>query len=64
MPGRIDYMEIGKHISLATLSLQPFKVNNIAREIVPFKIYEYIAMKKPVLSTPLLGILKEFRRNN
>lgn len=63
LTGRVQYTNIENHIALATLCLLPFKLNNITREIVPFKIYEYIAMNKPVLSTPLPGVLKEFKTN-
>jgi glycosyltransferase involved in cell wall biosynthesis len=34
------------------------------RNIVPIKIYEYMAMGKPVITTYLPGVMKEFGRGN
>ena len=34
------------------------------RDIVPIKLYEYMAMGKPVISTKLPGVMKEFKENN
>jgi glycosyltransferase involved in cell wall biosynthesis len=34
------------------------------RNIVPIKIYEYLAMHKPVITTKLPGVMKEFGENN
>ena len=30
------------------------------QDIVPIKMYEYLAMEKPVVTTHLLGIMEEF----
>jgi glycosyltransferase involved in cell wall biosynthesis len=43
------------YIGLADLCLNPFETNEITNKIIPTKIIEYMACKKPVLSTPLLG---------
>ena len=34
------------------------------RDIVPIKMYEYMAMAKPVISTELSGVVKEFGKGN
>jgi glycosyltransferase involved in cell wall biosynthesis len=34
------------------------------QEIVPIKLYEYMAMAKPVISTNLPGVRKEFGEDN
>ncbi|MDI6847454.1 MAG: glycosyltransferase [Candidatus Bathyarchaeia archaeon] len=34
------------------------------RNIVPIKMYEYMACGKPVIVTKLPGIMKEFGHNN
>jgi len=34
------------------------------QDIVPIKMYEYMAMKKPVISTNLSGVKKEFGEDN
>jgi len=43
------------YIGLADLCLNPFETNEITNQILPIKIIEYMACKKPVLSTPLTG---------
>ena len=61
---RVPYFEIPEYIQLADLCLLSFKINNITREIIPQKIFEYMAMKKPVLSTCLPGVFLEIGQNN
>ena len=34
------------------------------QDIVPIKMYEYMAMKKPVIATKLPGVMKEFGEGN
>jgi glycosyltransferase involved in cell wall biosynthesis len=34
------------------------------QDIVPIKIYEYMAMGKPVITTRLPGVMKEFGKNH
>ena len=34
------------------------------RDIVPIKLYEYMAMGKPVVATRLPGVMKEFGEDN
>jgi hypothetical protein len=34
------------------------------RNIVPIKMYEYVAMRKPAITTPLHGVLREFGDDN
>jgi glycosyltransferase involved in cell wall biosynthesis len=64
LAGRVPYFEIANYIEIANLCLQSFSINNITREISPIKIYEYMAQKKPTLSTKLPGIYYEIRENN
>ena len=47
--------EIPKYISLADICINSFDVNYITDDILPTKVLEYLACKKPVLSTPLSG---------
>ena len=61
---RVPYFDITEYIALADLCLLSFKINNITREITPQKIFEYMAMKKPVLSTNLPGVMLEIGKNN
>ncbi|OEU42517.1 hypothetical protein BGV40_09135 [Methanosarcina sp. Ant1] len=60
LTGKIPFEEIPEHIAAADICLLPAYKNEIMMNIVPIKIYEYMAMGKPVIATNLPGILKEF----
>jgi len=62
--GRIPFFEITEYIELADLCLMSFALNVITREITPVKIMEYMAMKKPVLSNSLPGVINEIGKDN
>ncbi|MHA1988642.1 MAG: glycosyltransferase, partial [Promethearchaeota archaeon] len=47
LPGKVPFNEITEYIELADLCLLSFKINDITKEIMPIKILEYMAMKKP-----------------
>jgi glycosyltransferase involved in cell wall biosynthesis len=65
LTGKKDYSEIPGLISLADICLLPAYPNEkIMQDIVPIKLYEYMAMQKPVISTRLPGVLKEFGTSN
>ncbi|MGV9206122.1 MAG: glycosyltransferase [Promethearchaeia archaeon] len=64
LAGRIPFQEITEYIALADLCLLSFEKNDITKEIMPIKIYEYMAMKKPVLCNSLPGVLSEIGHNN
>ena len=57
--GRVPYFEIAEYIHLADLCLLSFKINSVTKEITPIKVIEYMAMKKPVLSNSLPGVVLE-----
>jgi glycosyltransferase involved in cell wall biosynthesis len=61
--GRVPYAEIPELIAAADIALLPAHENEIMRNAVPIKIYEYLAMHKPVLCTKLPGIMREFGHN-
>jgi len=59
----VPYVEVPKYLAAADICLLPAYNNEIMRNIVPIKIYEYLAMAKPVISTKLPGIFSEFGNN-
>lgn len=59
-----QYKDVPKYLSAADICLLPAYVNDIMKYIVPIKIYEYMAMGKPVIATRLYGLTKEFGENN
>jgi len=64
LAGRIPFFEIIEYIQLADLCLMSFRINEITREVVPIKIFEYMAMKKPVLSNSLPAVILEIGKKN
>ncbi len=60
MVGRQPYELIPQFIAAADVCLLPFHNNEITRDAVPAKMYEYMAMAKPVVATRLDGIRREF----
>jgi glycosyltransferase involved in cell wall biosynthesis len=62
--GRKPYNELPQLIAASDFCILPAQNNEIMKDIVPIKMYEYLAMNKPVISTKLPGILKEFGYNN
>ncbi len=60
LTGRVPFGDIPKYLAAADICLLPAHKNEIMMNIVPIKIYEYMAMGKPVIATELPGIEKEF----
>ena len=49
---------IPKYLALADVCINPFEINFVTNRILPTKILEYLACKKPVISTPLKGTVE------
>jgi glycosyltransferase involved in cell wall biosynthesis len=65
LAGKKEYREIPSLISAADICVLPaYADEKIMRDIVPIKLYEYMAMQKPVIATRLPGVLKEFGEGN
>lgn len=64
LTGKIPFFEITEYIALGDLCLMSFDLNDVTKEITPVKIMEYMAMKKPVLSNSLPGVINEIGQNN
>ena len=58
------YEKIPQYIGASDVCLLPAYNNEVMRNIVPIKMYEYMACGKPVISTRLPGIMREFGYNN
>jgi len=61
--GKVPYADIPELLATADIALLPAHDNEIMRNAVPIKIYEYLAMHKPTICTKLSGIMREFGRN-
>lgn len=58
------YEEVPKYIMASDICLLPAHKNEIMKNIVPIKMYEYMAAGKPVIATMLHGVTKEFGTGN
>ena len=65
LTGKKPYEEIPSFIAASDVCLLPaYPDEKIMQDIVPIKMYEYMAMKKPVIATRLPGVMKEFGEDN
>ena len=63
--GKKPYQEIPSFIAASDICLLPAYPNEkIMQDIVPIKMYEYMAMEKPVIATRLPGVVREFGEDN
>ena len=61
LTGKQPYTKIPEYLSSADFCLLPAYIDEpIMQDIVPIKLYEYLAMKKVVIASELPGISKEF----
>ena len=56
LTGFLPFEQMPQYINLADICINPFQINNTTRDIIPGKIYQYLACAKPVLATPLDGM--------
>jgi glycosyltransferase involved in cell wall biosynthesis len=60
LTGRRPYAQVPDLLAAADVCLLPSLENDTTREIVPMKVYEYLAAGKPVVAVGLPGIVAEF----
>ena len=60
LQGWKPFEEIFDFLNAADICVMPFQNIDLMKNSVPIKIIEYLASGKPVISTPLNGIIKEF----
>ena len=58
------YDEVPKYIMASDICILPAQLNDIMTNIVPIKMYEYMAAGKPVIATRFPGLEKEFGEGN
>jgi glycosyltransferase involved in cell wall biosynthesis len=65
LTGKLSYELVPSIINMSDICLLPaYPGEKIMQDIVPIKLYEYFAMKKPVICTKLNGVMKEFDLKN
>jgi glycosyltransferase involved in cell wall biosynthesis len=65
LTGQKPYTDMPAFISASDICLLPaYPWEKVMQDIVPIKVYEYMAMSKPVISTKLSGVMREFAEDN
>ena len=64
LTGKQNYDKIPEFIAAFDICTLPAYQTEIMVDIVPIKMYEYMALGKPVIATELPGVIKEFGNNN
>jgi glycosyltransferase involved in cell wall biosynthesis len=64
LEGWKPYEEVPSYLAASDICLLPAKHSKIMENIVPIKMYEYLAAGKVVFSTDLSGVRKEFGEGN
>ena len=64
LAGKRPYDEMPAFICASDICVLPYHNVELTRDIVPIKMYEYMAMGKPVISISLPGVMKEFGEDN
>lgn len=65
LAGQRPYTEMPSFIAASDICLLPaYPWEKVMQDIVPIKLYEYMAMKKSVISTKLSGVMREFGEDN
>jgi glycosyltransferase involved in cell wall biosynthesis len=61
--GMKPYNELPSYISGWDIAMMPFAHNESTRYISPTKTPEYLAAGRPVISTPIIDVLRQYGRN-
>lgn len=57
LTGFQPYDMMPQYINIADICINPFQLNGITRDVLPIKVLQYLACGKPVISTPLPGLV-------
>ena len=58
--GYVPYLHIPRYCSLAELCINSFEITDMTKKLSPVKIFDLLACGKPILATPLEGLLHDF----
>jgi len=65
LTGQKPYADMPSFIAASDICLLPaYPWEKVMQDIVPIKLYEYMAMGKPVICTKLSGVMREFGEDN
>ena len=64
LTGKKPLQEVPALLKISTICLLSFRRTDLTEEIVPLKVYDYMAMGKPVISVRLPGMVEEVGEDN
>ena len=64
LTGRQPYEMIPQYLATADVCLLPFQRNEVTEQVVPIKVYEYMAAGKPVIASELPGLTQDIPTGN
>ncbi|MBS1625245.1 MAG: glycosyltransferase [Bacteroidetes bacterium] len=60
-PGMKEYSELPAYLKGFDIAMMPFAMNNATKYISPTKTLEYMAARKPIISTPVFDVVRSYR---
>lgn len=58
--GLVPYLQVPCYCSLAKIFINPFRIIEVTSKLSPVKIFDLLSCGKPVIATPLDGLLHDF----
>lgn len=62
--GFVPYLQVPRYCSLAKIFINPFRKIEVTNKLSPVKIFDLLSCGKPVIATPLDGLLHDFPRES
>ncbi|MBS1618205.1 MAG: glycosyltransferase [Bacteroidetes bacterium] len=59
-PGMKDYTELPSYLKGFDIAMMPFAMNDATKYISPTKTLEYMAARKPIISTPVFDVVRSY----
>jgi len=57
LTGFQPYDMMPQYINIADVCINPFQINGITKDVLPIKVLQYLGCGKPVIATPLPGLV-------
>lgn len=58
--GMKDYLELPNYLKAIDIAMMPFALNDATKFISPTKTLEYMAAGKPIISTPVKDVVRDY----
>ncbi len=60
--GKKSYLDLPKYLKAADIAMMPFALNEATEFISPTKTLEYMAAGKPIISTPIKDVVRDYKK--